>query len=103
MHIRTGVAAAALASALAFFAACGAPDSGVAPVVTKAPARSQALTAFASGSLIIPMDTTNQPNAVIRAYGLVHRLLTKGIKVNWVIDPAKTCSGTGTGITCTND
>jgi uncharacterized repeat protein (TIGR01451 family) len=105
MSIRIGAVAVALAtSVLAFTAACDVPDNGAALVASAPSSRAQAVTtSFASGSLIIPMDTTSQPNAVIRAYGLVNRLLTKGIKVNWIIDPAKTCTGTGTGITCGND
>ncbi len=60
---------------------------------------------FATGSLIIPMDTTggrtNQNYGMWRAYGLVYKLLSTGIPVNWAIKSYKayqendfTCSQT---------
>ena len=48
---------------------------------------------FAAGSLIIPMDTDYQDMGMLRAYGLVYDLLTKGVPVRWVIDSAKVQDG----------
>ena len=47
---------------------------------------------FAPETLIIPMDSTLQSvdGAVLKAYGLVYRLLQEGIVVHWIIDPNKT-------------
>jgi uncharacterized repeat protein (TIGR01451 family) len=56
-------------------------------LVTAAPA--QAATAFAPGSYIIPMDTTYQNQGMFKAYGLVYRLLQKGVPVSWAIKPGK--------------
>ncbi len=52
---------------------------------------------FATGSLIIPMDTDtsgnhasfNQNLGMWKAYGLVYRLLQNGIPVHWAIEPGK--------------
>jgi uncharacterized repeat protein (TIGR01451 family)/uncharacterized repeat protein (TIGR02543 family) len=52
---------------------------------------------FATGTLIIPMDTDtaanhasfNQNNGMWKAYGLVYRLLQNGIPVQWAIDTSK--------------
>jgi len=44
---------------------------------------------FDAGSLIIPMDTDFQDMGMLRAYGLVHRLLREGISVRWVIRAGK--------------
>jgi hypothetical protein len=75
----------ALALLIATAVACG-DDAALDAKPTQS---ERALTTFTSGSLIIPMDTSLQPIAVLRGYGLVHRLLTNGIEVNWIIDPAK--------------
>ncbi len=56
------------------------------------PIRAQAVT-FASGSLIIPMDTDtagnhaafNQNLGMWKAYGLVYRLLQNGVPISWGI------------------
>jgi uncharacterized repeat protein (TIGR01451 family)/MYXO-CTERM domain-containing protein len=40
---------------------------------------------FAAGSLVIPMDTTYQNNGMLRAYGLVYRLLAQGVPVHWAV------------------
>ncbi|MFH0899227.1 MAG: hypothetical protein V2A73_01230, partial [Pseudomonadota bacterium] len=45
---------------------------------------------FASGSLIVPMDTTYQDQGMFSAYGLVYQLLLAGIPVDWVIKKGKT-------------
>ena len=42
-------------------------------------------TNFASGSYIIPMDTTYQNSGMWKAYGLLYRLLSNGIPVSWGI------------------
>ena len=44
---------------------------------------------FATGALIIPMDTTYQDSGMLKAFGLVHRLLRNGVPVYWVIKPGK--------------
>ena len=48
---------------------------------------------FASGSLIIPMETTYQDNGMFRAYGLVYSLLRQGVPVRWVIASGKSFQG----------
>ncbi|HXP52412.1 MAG TPA: hypothetical protein VN922_20835, partial [Bacteroidia bacterium] len=53
-------------------------------------ANTQTITA---GSLVIPMDNTNQLNGGVfnlKAYGLVHSLLQNDIPVKWVIKSGKT-------------
>src|SRR5437879_1817871 len=53
---------------------------------------------FASGTLIIPMDTDtaanhasfNQNTGMWKSYGLVYRLLQNGIPVQWAISTSKT-------------
>lgn len=45
---------------------------------------------FDAGSLVIPMDTDFQDAGMLRAYGLVHRLLREGVSVYWVIRAGKT-------------
>lgn len=45
---------------------------------------------FAPGSLIIPMDTTYQDAGMLKAYGLVYKLLAGGVPVRWVILQGKT-------------
>ena len=58
------------------------------------PQQAAAATTFASGSLIIPMDTDrprgnhtafNQNSGMWKAYGLVYKLLQNGIPVHWAI------------------
>ena len=44
---------------------------------------------FASGSYIVPTDTTYQDNGMLLAYGMVYRLLRDGVPVEWVIEPTK--------------
>jgi len=44
---------------------------------------------FASGSLIVPMDTTYQDTGMLEAYGLVYELLRQGVPVRWVIKAGK--------------
>ena len=81
------LAAVAAVAALALLAAGSA---GATPVT------------FPAGSLIVPMDATNQDFGMWRAYGLVHRLLQKGVPVAWAIAPAKTWNGTDFTTTATN-
>ncbi|MFH0900666.1 MAG: MopE-related protein [Pseudomonadota bacterium] len=45
--------------------------------------------AFAAGSLIVPMDLDYQDAGMLRAYGLVYRLLQRRIPVYWVISKGK--------------
>ena len=44
---------------------------------------------FATGSLIIPMDTTYQDLGMLRAYGLVYELLRNDVPVAWMIRDGK--------------
>jgi uncharacterized repeat protein (TIGR01451 family) len=44
---------------------------------------------FATGSLIIPMDTTYQDSGMLKAFGLVYELLANRVPVRWVIAPTK--------------
>ena len=48
---------------------------------------------FATGSLIIPMDTTSQNFGMFKAYGLVYKLLQSGVPVYWLIADGKTFNG----------
>lgn len=48
---------------------------------------------FASGSVIIPMDTTYQDMGMLKAYGLVYALLKADVPVNWVIKKGKAKGG----------
>ncbi len=59
------------------------PSAGVAVV------RQSLATSFATGSLIIPMDTTFQDDGMIKAYGLVYALLRSGVPVHWAVKEAK--------------
>src|SRR4030095_5695199 len=45
--------------------------------------------AFPSGSLIVPMDIDNQDAGMLRAFGLVYRLLLNDVPVAWCIQPGK--------------
>ncbi len=44
---------------------------------------------FPAGSLIVPMDTTYQDYGMLKAFGLVYRLLLNHVRVHWVILPMK--------------
>lgn len=48
---------------------------------------------FATGSLIVPMDTDYQDFGMLRAYGLVYALLQADVPVHWIIKPDKMTSG----------
>lgn len=48
---------------------------------------------FATGTLIVPMDTTYQNNGMLKAYGLVYALLKAGVPVRWAVKSAKTAQG----------
>lgn len=48
---------------------------------------------YSAGSLIIPMDTTYQNAGMFRAYGLVYKLLSNMIPVEWIIEPTKAQGG----------
>jgi len=45
--------------------------------------------AFSSGSLIVPMDIDNQDAGMLRAFGLVYKLLLNDVPVAWCIMPGK--------------
>jgi uncharacterized repeat protein (TIGR01451 family)/MYXO-CTERM domain-containing protein len=81
-----------VAALIAASASCGP----AAPIEATAPSGQQAvLTGFAAGTLIVPMDDTLQPGTrILRAYGLVYRLLRHGVTVHWVIEPTKAFGGT---------
>src|SRR5579871_2011326 len=53
-------------------------------------ARATTNTTFAAGSLIIPMDTDYQDAGMLKAFGLLDKLLRAGVTVNWCIVPGKT-------------
>lgn len=57
-------------------------------VLLSSPARAQQT--FGTGSLIIPMDVDYQNAGMLRAYGLLYKLLLAGVPVNWCILPGKT-------------
>lgn len=44
---------------------------------------------FAKGSLIIPMDTKYQDLGMLKAYGLLYKLLLAEVPINWVIKAKK--------------
>jgi len=48
---------------------------------------------FASGSLVIPMDTTYQDSGTLKAFGLVHKLLRSNVSVHWAIKSGKALGG----------
>ncbi len=48
---------------------------------------------FATGTLIIPFDTTSQDAGALRAYGLVYKLLTNNVPVQWAIRAGKVGGG----------
>jgi uncharacterized repeat protein (TIGR01451 family) len=48
---------------------------------------------YSAGSLIIPMDTTYQNAGMFRAYGLVYKLLSNQVPVEWIIEPTKAQGG----------
>ena len=68
--------------AAATFAGLAAPSS---PLV----ATGSASKTYAVNSLIIPMDTDFQDHAILRAYGLVFKLLSNGVPVDWIVLPGK--------------
>ena len=47
---------------------------------------------YPTGSLIVPMDTTYQNSGMLKAYGLVYKLLSNGVPIDWIIKPGKTYS-----------
>ncbi|MCU1277521.1 MAG: putative internalin, partial [bacterium] len=62
----------------------------VALAVTLSSTTALAQQQFPSGSLIIPMDVDYQNAGMLRAYGLLYRLLAGGVPVKWCILPGKT-------------
>ncbi len=79
---------------------------------TVMPSRGRADTVtFASGSLIIPMDTDttgnhasfNQNQGMWKAYGLIYRLLQNGIPVGWAILPGKNFDAIDFSVTSARD
>lgn len=62
----------------------------------------EAATLFSPGSFVIPMDVTHQNMGMFKAYGLVYRLLQRGVPVRWAIKPGKAFGATDFSAT-TND
>jgi uncharacterized repeat protein (TIGR01451 family) len=48
---------------------------------------------FASGSLVVPMDTTYQDRGTLEAFGLVYELLRANVRVHWAIQSGKAQGG----------
>jgi len=48
---------------------------------------------YASGAVIIPMDTSYQDLGMLKAYGLVYELLRNGVPVQWAIRSGKDYGG----------
>jgi uncharacterized repeat protein (TIGR01451 family) len=57
---------------------------------------------FDAGSLIIPMDNRSQDRGMLRAYGLVYRLLSRDIPVHWAITPSKSQNGADVSVSARN-
>lgn len=70
---------------------CGGSSSTPPPSTStnSSTAVSGAAHTFLSGSLVIPMDTSTQSAALLKAYGLVYALLKADIPVSWVIKKSK--------------
>ncbi|MDP3154170.1 MAG: Ig-like domain-containing protein [Archangium sp.] len=66
-----------------FLLSCS-PDQTQPQAVEVAHQKSALVANFASGTLIIPMDTTSQNNGTLRAFGLVDRLLRANVSVHRV-------------------
>ena len=64
-----------------------APDS-------HSPAHVAADQPFATGSLIIPMDTTYQDFGMLKAFGLLDKLLRAGVPISWCIKTPKAVGDT---------
>ncbi|MDB4995785.1 MAG: sdr, partial [Myxococcaceae bacterium] len=82
-----------LAVALVFAGACTAPTPERAPDESVGTTAQPLVKAFASGALVIPMDTTFQDNGTLRAFGLVYELLLNNVPVSWAILPGKAQDG----------
>lgn len=54
--------------------------------------RAAVTNSFATGSLIVPMDNTFQNDGMLKAYGLVYKLLSNGIPVHWAVRGDKTAN-----------
>jgi hypothetical protein len=60
------------------------PEGAASPERQRASCEAGACT-FASGALIIPVDTTPDNDHAFGAYGLVYQLLRNGVPVHWAI------------------
>ena len=67
--------------------------AGDEPAVTTAEREQLLAGSLEVGSLIIPMDTLSQDHGMLRAYGLVYRLLASGVPVRWSVAPGKAQNG----------
>ncbi len=75
-------------------AGCGAGNDDETDDGPKTSSVTSAVTGnFATGSLIIPLDTTSQDAGALRAYGLVYQLLRNNIPVQWAISNTKAAFG----------
>lgn len=98
MANRSAIARCSIGALLTItLAACS--GEGPAPLAEREQLLAEALPA---GSLIIPMDTASQDHGMLRAYGLVYRLLANDIPVRWAIAPGKSQNGTDFSATTRN-
>ncbi len=82
--------ALALALAVATSACAGDAADDLPEVGTQT---QELATQFGVGSLIIPMDTGFQDSGMLRAYGLVYRLLQNNVPVHWIALSTKADQG----------
>src|SRR5262245_21231782 len=61
------------------------------------PASANQVMSFPVGSLIIPMDVDYQDAGMLKAFGLLDKLLRMGITVNWAITPNKVSTNAAMG------
>jgi hypothetical protein len=82
-----------LAIALTSFSLITASCAGPEPEPVAAETESL-VTAFPTGSLVIPMGTNFQNTGTLRAFGLVYSLLRNGVTVHWAILTGKAAGAT---------
>ena len=88
-------------AALLMLAGCS--ENQPLPAPEKAASQRAALSvSFASGSVVIPMDTTSQDFGTLKAFGLVDRLLRVSTPVQRIIKPAKAHQDIDCSATVTN-
>ena len=73
---------------------CGAHDDASLTSTERVGTSQLALsTAYAAGSLVIPMDTTYQDSGTLKAFGLVYKLLSSNVPVAWAVKSGKLQGG----------